>query len=106
LASEEMPPHLVMQAWEKHSIQHVLETRFGARIGAIEGEWPLFPTKSDHGAPFLHHCVFFGHKHWTSPFDEGGWRRLSMRVLACRQSQLCYFTNPTGFPWDQALIQP
>jgi hypothetical protein len=65
LASEEMPPHLVMQTREKHSIQHVPEAAFGARIGAIEGKWPRFPAKPDHRAPFLHHCVFFGHEHWN-----------------------------------------
>jgi hypothetical protein len=53
-----------MQAWEKHSVQHVVKAGFGARIGAIEGKWPLFPAKPDHGAPSLHHCVFFGHEHW------------------------------------------
>jgi hypothetical protein len=59
-----MPPHLMMQAWEEHSIEHVLETGFGPRIGAIEGKWPFFPTKPDHWAPFLHHGIFFGHEHW------------------------------------------
>jgi hypothetical protein len=59
-----MSPHLVMQTWEKHSIQHVLEATLGAWIGAIERKWPFFPTKADHRAPFLHHCVFFGHEHW------------------------------------------
>jgi hypothetical protein len=53
-----------MEAWEKHPIQHVVEAAFWARIGAIEGKLPLLPTKPDHGAPFLHYCVFFGHEHW------------------------------------------
>jgi hypothetical protein len=65
LASEEMPSHLMMQAWEKHSIQHVFEPAFGTRIGAIEGKWPFLPAKPDHGAPFLHHRIFFSHEHWT-----------------------------------------
>src|SRR5262249_27554541 len=69
LAPEEMPPHLVMQAWEKHSIQHVLETAFGARIGAIEGKRPLLPAQPDHGTPFLHHGVFFGHEHWATSIN-------------------------------------
>jgi len=59
-----MPPHLVMQAREQHPVQHVSKAGFGARIGAIEGKWPLFPTKPDHGTPPLHRCVFFGHDHW------------------------------------------
>jgi hypothetical protein len=62
-----MPPHLVVQAREKHSIQHVLEATFGAWIGAIERKWPFFPTKADHRAPFFHHGVFFGHEHWKLP---------------------------------------
>jgi hypothetical protein len=37
---KKMPPHLVMRAWEKHSIQHVAKGGFGARIGTIEGKWP------------------------------------------------------------------
>jgi hypothetical protein len=64
-----MPPHLVMQAREKHSVQHVVKAAFGARIGAIEGKCPLLPAKPDHGAPFLHHCVFFGHEHWNFLHD-------------------------------------
>jgi hypothetical protein len=72
-----MSPHLVMQAWEKHSIQHVLEATFGARIGAIERKWPFFPTKADHRAPFLHHGVFFGHEHWKFSIQMTA---LSMRV--------------------------
>jgi hypothetical protein len=66
LASEEMPPHLVMQAWEKYSIQQVSKAGFGARIGAIERKWPGFPAKPDHGAPFQHYCVLFGHEHAKS----------------------------------------
>jgi hypothetical protein len=66
-----MPPHLVVQAWEKHSVQHVPKAGFGTRIGAIEGKWPLFPAKPDHGAPFLHHGVFFGHKHWKFSIHDG-----------------------------------
>jgi hypothetical protein len=58
-----MPSHLVMQAREKHSIHHVLEAVLVARIGAIERELPLFPAKPDHGAPFLHHGIFFSHEH-------------------------------------------
>jgi len=58
-----MPPHLVMQAWEKYSIQQVSKAGFGARIGAIERKWPGFPAKPDHGAPFLHYRVLFGHEH-------------------------------------------
>jgi hypothetical protein len=63
LASEEMSPHLVMQAWEKHSVQHVSKAGRAARIGAIVRKWPGFPAKPDHGAPFLHYCVLFGHEH-------------------------------------------
>jgi hypothetical protein len=61
-----MPSHLVMQAREKHPVQQVSEAGLGARVGAIEGKLPLFPAKPDHGAPFLHHRVFFGHEHWKS----------------------------------------
>jgi len=83
-----MPPHLVMQAREKHSVQHVVETALGARIGAIEGKCPLLPAKPDHGAPFLHHGVFFGHEHWNFLHShDGHTTALSMRVLARRQSQ-------------------
>jgi hypothetical protein len=61
-----MPSELVMQAREEHSIQHVSEAASGSRIRAIEGKLPLFPAKPDHRAPLLHHCVFFGHKHWKT----------------------------------------
>src|SRR5229473_5112110 len=63
LASEEIPPHLVMQAWEKYSIQHVSKAGRAARIGAIVRKWPGFPAKPNHGAPFLHHCILFGQEH-------------------------------------------
>jgi len=66
LASEEMPPHLVMQAGEKDSIHHVSKAGRAARIRAIERKWPGFPAKPDHGAPFLHDCVLFGHEHANS----------------------------------------
>jgi hypothetical protein len=42
-----------MQAREKHSVQHVVETALGARIGAIEGKCPFFAAKPDHGAYFF-----------------------------------------------------
>jgi hypothetical protein len=58
-----MPSHLVMQAWEKYSIQHVAKAGAAARIGAIERKWPGFPAKPDHGAPFLRYGVLFGHEH-------------------------------------------
>jgi hypothetical protein len=61
-----MPPHLVMQAWEKYPIQQVSKAGFGARIGAIERKWPGFPAKPDHRAPFQHYCVLFGHEHAIS----------------------------------------
>jgi hypothetical protein len=60
-----MPPHLVMQAWEKDFIQHVPKAGRVARIGAIERKWPGLPPKPDHGAPFLHYRVLFGHEHAT-----------------------------------------
>ena len=63
LAPEEMPSELMMQAREKHSIQHVSEAASGSRIRAIEGKLPLFPTKPHHRAPLLHHGIFFGHEH-------------------------------------------
>ena len=67
-----MPPHLVMQAREKHSVQHGVKAGFGARIGAIDGKCPLLPAKPDHGAPFLHHGVFFGHEHWNFLHSHDG----------------------------------
>jgi hypothetical protein len=82
LASKEMPPHLVMQAREKHSVQHVVETALGARIGAIEGKCPLLPAKPDHGAPFLHHCVFFGHEHWNFLRSHDGHTTASINATA------------------------
>jgi hypothetical protein len=68
LASEEVPSHLVMQPREKHPVQHVFNAGFRSWIGAVEGKGSFFPTKADHGAPLLHHGVFFGHEHWNSPF--------------------------------------
>jgi hypothetical protein len=65
LASEEISPHLVMQAGEKYSIQHVSKAGRAARIGAIIRKWPAFPAKPDHGAPFLHYGVLFGYEHAT-----------------------------------------
>jgi hypothetical protein len=82
LASKEMPPHLVMQAGEKHSVQHVVKAAFGARIGAIEGKCPLFPAKPDHGAPFLHHGVFFGHEHWNFLHSHEGHPTASLNATA------------------------
>jgi hypothetical protein len=88
LAAKEMPSHLVMQARKKHPVQHVVESAFGAWIGAIERKCPLLPAKPDHGAPFLHHGVFFGHEHWIFSIHMTGMRRrLSMRPLDRRQSQ-------------------
>src|SRR5579871_2475726 len=66
LASEEMPSHLVMQAREKHAVQHVFDAALRSRIGTIEGKWSFFPTKADHRAPPLHHGVFFSHQHWKT----------------------------------------
>jgi hypothetical protein len=68
LAAKEMPPHLMVEAWKKHSKQHVVEAGFRTWIGAIERKRPGFPAQPDHGAPFLIHCVLFGHEHANSPF--------------------------------------
>jgi hypothetical protein len=57
-----------MQAREKHSVQHVVETALGARIGAIEGKCPFFAAKPDHGAYFFITASFFGHELWDFPF--------------------------------------
>jgi hypothetical protein len=77
-----MPPHLVMQAREKHSVQHIVEAAFGARIGAIEGKCPLLPAKPDHGTPFLHHGVFFGHEHWNFLHSHDGHTTASINATA------------------------
>ena len=90
LASKEMPPHLVMQARKKHSVQHVVKAAFGARIGAIEGKCPLLPAKPDHGAPLLHHCVFFGHEHWNFLHSHDGHMTASINAtcwLAAKASE-------------------
>jgi len=77
-----MPPHLVMQAREKHSVQHVVEAALGARIGAIEGKCPLLPAKPDHGAPFFHHGIFFGHEHWNFLRSHDGHTTASINATA------------------------
>jgi hypothetical protein len=62
-----------MQAREKHSVQHVVETALGARIGAIEGKCPFFAAKPDHGAYFFitasSSVTSFGifHSHFAKP---------------------------------------
>jgi hypothetical protein len=52
-ASEKVPPHLAMQAREKLPVQPGFDAFFGTGIGAIERKCPGFPTKPDHGAPFV-----------------------------------------------------
>jgi hypothetical protein len=66
LASEEMSSHLVVQAREKDSIHHVAKAGAAARIGAIERNWPGFPAKPNHGAPFRPDRVLFGYEHGNS----------------------------------------
>jgi hypothetical protein len=58
-------PHVMMQAGEKNSIQHVSKAGGAARIGAIIRKWPAFSAKPDHGAPLLHYGVLFGYEHTT-----------------------------------------
>jgi hypothetical protein len=77
-----MPSHLVMQARKKHPVQHVVESAFGAWIGAIERKCPLLPAKPDHGAPFLHHGVFFGHEHWNFLHSHDGHTTASINATA------------------------
>jgi hypothetical protein len=64
LAPVEVPPHLVMQAREKHPVQHVSDAGSGSCIDAIKGKLLRIQAKPDHGAPPFHHGVFFGHEHW------------------------------------------
>ena len=112
LASKEVPPHLVMQARKKHSVQHVVKAAFGARIGAIEGKCPLLPAKPDHGAPLLHHCVFFGHEHWNFLHSHDGHMTASINATAGSPpkpanalSEVTFQTRassrPTNLPFSQ-----
>src|SRR5229473_7985582 len=84
LASEEIPPHLVMQAWEKYSIQHVSKAGRAARIGAIIRKRPSFPAKPDHGHHFFMTTSCSVRSMGTSPFKR---RRPSARVPVRRQNQ-------------------
>jgi hypothetical protein len=52
-----------MRAWEKHLIQPAFYACFAAWMGALERKLPGFPAKPDHGAPFVHYRVLFGHEH-------------------------------------------
>jgi hypothetical protein len=85
-----MPSHLVVQTREKHAVQQISNATFGSWIGAVEGKGSFLPTKADHGAPLLHHGIFFSDEHWNSPFTwrsdlAMGWRHLSIRVPSRRQ---------------------
>jgi hypothetical protein len=66
LASEEISPHLVMQAWEKHSIQHVAKAGGAGRDWSDYTQMAALPAKPDHGAPLRHDCVVFGQEHANS----------------------------------------
>jgi hypothetical protein len=107
-----MPSHLVMQAREKHSVQQVSKAGLGARIGAIEGKWPLFPAKADHGAPSFHHCIFFGHEHWKFLHSHDGFYKCERRLAAkaSERSEKRLFRKalscPTNPPLSRNQIRP
>jgi hypothetical protein len=84
-----------MQAWEEDSIQHVAKAGSAARIGAIERKWPGFPAKPDHGAPFFHYCVLFGHEH--ANFSIQTTMSINARAFAAKASECSRRCSPMRF---------
>jgi len=55
-------PHLVMQAWEKYSIQHVSKAGSGPDWSDYT-QMAWLPSEAGSWAPLLHDCVLFGQEH-------------------------------------------